>query len=297
MKILHSSLLISVCLSACLGLRPFVANPSLLKQWSYELDEAYSYPYVAYFQKANVSLAFVASAHQYGIDSATFKTINRVADDFKPQVIIIEGVADQGKRDRVDALIDDCKKDDFKKCGENLYGIYLAKAAKIPWLTGEPPKALLRAQLASLGYSEEDIAFFYLAQQIRQLTMEKSLNDGNFDRVSTETLAYFARFYGLPHGLNADGFKRWYRQKMGKPFRLSEIDSETTAPLIGQSATYLNKISSADGKIRDVQILLAIAKELNRWNRVMVIYGGSHLTVQLDALKEMLGEPRFEKKF
>ncbi len=190
-----------------------------------------------------------------------------------------------------------CEADSFLSCGENLYGIALAIKNGLLWTSAEPAEKLVRESLLKRGFSLSDISFFYVARQMRQLRVEKNLSQENLAPVINETLSDFAEHLSMPKNLNAEMFFDWFQKKMHKPFVLSEIDSETTAPTIGPNMTFLNQISAEIDKIRDESITRVIAQALNDYARVLVVYGGSHFMTQREVLIDMLGQPEIIKHY
>ena len=283
-------LLLILGLQSCVSQHFFSPKISLIKEWNTNLAQSSPQgPNLATFTKDNKSLYFLGARHEYGLNSATFINIKKIIEEFNPQVIIVEGIPDltDEKKERINKLAYQCAQDNFKTCGEDLFAIYLSLKNHIYWQSGEPKEAKLQEQLVLSGYPKKDIAFFYLVRQIRELINEKSLNELNFDLVANNYLQEKAKYAGLPAELNAHGFKKWYEEKMHKPFILSDIDSETTAPLVEPDASYLHRISAKIGLIRDQNLAQSIAEMLNKHQRVMVVYGHSHLLVQLDLLKNM----------
>jgi hypothetical protein len=179
---------------------------------------------------AMLPIRFVS--HDYGIHSDTFKTIEKEILALGPKIVIIEGASDldNKKRERLAKKALSCEADSFLSCGENLYGIALAIKNGLLWTSAEPAEKLVRESLLKRGFSLSDISFFYVARQMRQLRVEKNLSQENLAPVINQTLSDFAEHLSMPKNLNVEMFFDWFQKKMHKPFVLSEIDSETTAP-------------------------------------------------------------------
>lgn len=274
----------------------------MIKPWSQELSKMIPQvePYVARFSIDNFSLSYVAASHEYGMHSATFKTIEKEITAVRPKIVIVEGVSklDSEKRERIANQASlSCEADSFLTCGENIYGIALAIKNGLAWTSAEPDEKLIHEKLLKRGFSLNDIAFFYVARQIRQLRVEKNLNETNFVQVINATLTDFADNMSLPKNLNVEMFLDWFKRKMHSPFVLSEIDSETTAPTVGPNMTFLNQMSAEIAKIRDENITKVISQSLNQYARVLVVYGGSHFMTQREALVDMLGKPKIIKHY
>lgn len=273
-----------------------MVNHALVAPWSEVLAKAKpsDEPYLAHFNKDGVSLVYIAALHDYGENSPTFKTIKRAFAEFSPRVVIVEGVTeiDEQKRAAIVAESKQCVAENFRKCGENLYGVYLASVNNVPWTSAESPNQFVKNELLKASFTERDLCFFYFARQISQLVIEKDLRQNNFDQIANETIMAFANKLNIAENMTSAMFKSWYQEKMKEPFVLSKFDSEMVAPTVGLNMRFLNKISAAVGRIRDKYIVNVVANQLNQNQKVLIIYGGSHLLTEFDALVDMLGSPK-----
>lgn len=104
-----------------------------------------------------------------------------------------------------------------------------------------------------------------------------------------ESKNIFFKFKKLPQFFD---FERWYLNKNGRPFLASEITLDVTEPL-EKGELFTQRISSALCKIRDQFIINSINDALNKYNSILVIYGGSHWSTQKRSFQEALGKPQF----
>ncbi len=111
----------------------------------------------------------------------------------------------------------------------------------------------------------------------------------DFEPQANTFLELEARDVRLKSPVTFAEFKLWYQEKMSKAFVLDEIDSEASAPQ--PKGSYVQRLSHHISQIRNARTLRTIASSLNEHKIVMVVYGGSHLTVQAPALEDMLGKP------
>src|SRR5262249_18611347 len=82
---------------------------------------------------------------------------------------------------------------------------------------------------------------------------------------------------------------QWYAGTNHKEFGVA-FDPEETGPL-SDGAFESNRIAAAISRSRDAFLLEIIAQHLNANERVMVVFGESHLMVLRPALDHMLGAP------
>jgi hypothetical protein len=81
-------------------------------------------------------------------------------------------------------------------------------------------------------------------------------------------------------------FRQWYQCRYGKEYDKKKIERE-------EDRTFVEALVKAHGKIRDANIVGTIATLLEKYDRVLVVYGAGH-RMQLDrALEDMLGKPEF----
>jgi hypothetical protein len=83
---------------------------------------------------------------------------------------------------------------------------------------------------------------------------------------------------------------------MQKPKSFLDVVNDDPAPHGGGDATYVQRISHQVGLARDRVIVKRIEEMMNKYDRVLIVYGGSHYLLQEDALKDALGEPTFFKE-
>jgi len=67
------------------------------------------------------------------------------------------------------------------------------------------------------------------------------------------------------------------------------VPYRSTAPVEGLRFT--NEVSHAVGQVRDAHLVRTIAELLNRFDRVLVVYGAGHHVQQAEVLAAMIGEP------
>lgn len=137
-----------------------------------------------------------------------------------------------------------------------------------------------------------DLFFYYFVQQIFQFQENQTHLDSALVDVFNrfiESKNIFFKFKKLPQFFD---FERWYLNKNGRPFLASEITLNVTAPL-EKGELFTQRISSALCKIRDQFIINSINDALNKYNSILVIYGGSHWSTQKRSFQEALGKPQF----
>lgn len=262
-------------------------------------------PFVAEFQKKNKTLLFIASKHLSILeypnlqDHPTLKTIKKLFQDAKPGVVIVEGINTGNELSPKSILpfAERCKAFGYKGCGESIFAINAAREANSEYITGEPRDAEILQRLREFGYQTEDLMGFYMIREIPQLKRQGHFDGKNFEAILEKHLSNIRTQLGFSGKFGPDEFAVWYAKNMRAPKDFRDIGNADAAPHGGKNASYVQKISNRVTWLRDVRIVETIENMLNRFDVVLVVYGGSHLITQQPTLIESLGQPRYFKIF
>jgi hypothetical protein len=255
----------------------------------------YSSPYIATYNKGNNTFIMIATHHASSLTSSTHKTIEYAIREFSPQVIILEGISydrDFNMRKYISKAKEESKTG-FEHCSESIYAAYLASQNSIPFYGGEPSHLHIYEELLREGYTSDDFFGFYCIRQIPQWTLEKKAV--NKERVE-DFIELFCKIMGVKSTMNYSKLFSWYQERMGKTLVPSRISSEETRPM-EQSKSFMQRIAYKATKLRDIQLLKTTEELMDRYNRVLAIYGSSHHAVNLPALEAVLGKPIYSKPY
>ena len=64
-----------------------------------------------------------------------------------------------------------------------------------------------------------------------------------------------------------------------------------------KNGNYMQRLSHEVNMVRDTSVVNVISKSLKKYQHVMVIYGGSHYSIEKKVLQDMLGSPKIYKLF
>lgn len=274
--------------------KKYEAKSDLIKPYSYrdQNKEPFEAPYIAQYGDNKKMLWYIAADHTDDINSSTFKTIKYSFEQFKPEVVIIEGVEFTGvfspkgytKRCNEAAL------DDFKHSSESCYAVFLAGQNKIDFVPAEPTDESVSKLLQEKGYSENDYAYFELARIAVQWKRQDVIqNEKDFKKKSYR--------YMQRNDYSYKDFLKWYRAKAQKKFSVQGIHNEDFAPQIDDHPTFFNKMAHEVGMIRERHILKIMEMLVNSYNRVLIVYGSGHLVKERAVLENLLGTPQDIKKY
>jgi hypothetical protein len=176
---------------------------------------------------------------------------------------------------------------------EGGFAIRLALAAGIPFFGGEPTRRQMYDALLQQGYSQEDLFGGLVLDATVQSLMANQLQSAGDERFSdlfaaVQRLIRQEQSLDLPPDYGMDDFYAWYADAFGVAFREDQSILARTAP---NPATRIGRMHIASNRIRDVHLLSTIRTRLEEHRRVLVVYGGGHLTALSPALADMLGPP------
>lgn len=289
--------------SVVAGAETYVADLSVIPAYSWNLEKTvpFHYPFLSVFKDVRKTLAYVASDHQSGVASTTFKTVKKAFDRTRPQVIVVEGLAavvvDEDSRKSYLGFLDRCAAEKFTHCDEPAYSAWLAQRAGIPFTTGEPLDAQVRVGMERAGYSANDLAAYYVLRMVPQLRRHGEVKADGFDDWASPYLKTTLKRIGAKSHFAYADFKAWYERRNAAKKPIFEIDFNDLAPISNPSATPLQKISAKVNVIREEAILREIVRQLNAHDRVLVVYGGSHLTTERPVLEKLLGKAEDSKPY
>ena len=277
--------------------RIFEPDTSLIRQWSVAVAKAAPYPapYVAAFGRDNAQLRYIAAKHHGDIASPTLKTVKQLFDDFKPQVVIVEGVPNEGvvspswylQYARLH------EKTGFRHGGgETAYAAKLAGDLGIDFVPAEPTDKVKLEGLLAKGYTAAD----FLCWNTCQLLHGNNIGEKDAPHRLTSNLQNVARSAGLePATISFDMFKVWYAEKMGQDFNPLAAAKDNMSP--SKKGNFLQQLTQAVDDVREPHIVRTVAERMEKFDRVLVVYGSSHLAKQSPVLEKMLGKPEYMKPF
>ena len=271
--------------------------------YQFELEDKKSMeqPYVARFTKGDKQLLYVLSKHvsevEYPkvVEDPTIVTIDQIFKSFKPQVVIVEGIPTGAKMSprSMAKHAEICKSREFRRCGESFYAIDQAIMSDAEFVGGEPTEREIIEFVAKSGYSPKDLLAFYVVRQIPQMKRRSDFDPESFPAKCEKFMGRYRKRLGIKGVFGYPQFKEWYSKHMPEPKSFLDIENNDPAPHGGTSATYIQKISHQVGIARDRVILKRIESMLNQFDRVLIVYGGSHYLLQEGALKQALGKPNY----
>ena len=281
------------------GSAPLVSDPGLVDPYD-EAREARLYgreqPFIALYRRAPYVLGVVASVHSVDPSSKTFASIDRAFDLVRPAIVILEGFPTTwGKNpERILAHIphrNDPGASSYAR-GECVHAASLAVDRGVEFCGGELTDRELIGSLVQQGYDAQDI--FYAAM-FGPLAQDARAGDftGPTDLRFAPAFDKWARNLRPDYPASVDtsftGFQAWFARIYGRPLDSDPDWADHGGPGEPEIAGQIGKASNL---LRDQYVVGLMIRLLNERQRVLTVFGGSHLSSQWRALKAALGSPR-----
>jgi hypothetical protein len=265
----------------------FKPDHSLLKfGWSPELQEKYpKSSFIARFNKNRKKLSYIAAFHVTNLKNDTINNIKNEFASLLPQIIIVEGIPSENGISPAD-IVTQFK--NMKKIeNERSFTIRLALQTNIPFIGAEPSFKFEKAYFLNNSYDARDIANFYIIRQIGQWRRESS--KPNYKKLVSKFSKHLKQILTLDNEElpTFEKVKKWYEEKNQRAFDIKFIIEESTIPLNSDNALFTQRLAALSMKIRDANIVNTIADMLNKYDRVLVVYGLSHYRMQAKVLEKM----------
>lgn len=210
-----------------------------------------------------------------------------------PRALIVEGFATDEGPSPADVSENARRGESDWARGEGGFAVRLALAAGIPFFGGEPTRRQMYDALLQQGYTREDLFGGLMLNATAQSLMADQVLSPSDERVAdlfaaVQRLVREEQSLDLPPDYGMDDFYAWYRGAFGIAFREDSIIVRRTAP---DPANRIGRMYIASNRLRDVHLLGSIRARLEEYRKVLVVYGGGHLTALSPALADMLAPP------
>jgi hypothetical protein len=286
-----------LCAPASAEAGALVPRPDLVEPFTPDLQEQLfrrRMPFLATFQHGSMKLGFAAVMHATDENDPSFATIRGAFDRIRPQRVILEGfpAAWGDAPSRIVNLARNRMAPDADAYArsEAVYAAALALDRQIPFAGGEMPESELVDLLAAQGFARTDLFNVMLIK-----VLEQEMRGGAFvrpeGRAFEEALGRWTPMLAQTHGVEPttqDAFGAWYLATFGTTLAGDDTWYERAWP-VGNGIG--GRIARAQSLARDRFLYGQIIAALNRSERVLVAYGGSHLAGIWRALVAALGEP------
>src|ERR1700761_5303913 len=110
----------------------FKPDLSLIQDFTPDVvkEEPLKPPYLRHYHKGNKDLYYITSLHECGIETNTFKAVAKAIEDYKPDIIIVEGLGSGASGQYQQGYIDYAKRNEANGFSNVFEGPYAALLAE-----------------------------------------------------------------------------------------------------------------------------------------------------------------------
>lgn len=289
--------LLAAAALAAAGAKRYALDASLV-DWGPDVEakEEFRFPFASKYDDGAKKVYYVAGDHSTGM-GPNLKTVKAMFDELKPQAVLVEGMRTEGDFSYRRMGVEDFARDGFKETTESPYAMWLAAQEGIPGRGGEPTEKMVLAEARKRGFSEADVLGFFTVRMVPSWRRDGAFRDeAGFRAKALEELADDRRRLGVKARFGYKSLLDWYARQ-GAEVPLREARYQDMGPEAGDGATRLQKIAFAVDQARQARFNSQLENLLNRFDRVLVVYGGSHLCRERRMLERLLGSPENVKPF
>jgi hypothetical protein len=279
--------------------RAYIPDPSLVS-WAPGLEqlETFKFPFAAKFDDGVKHLIYVAGDHTTGLDSPNLKTVAAMFDELTPQAVLVEGFRTKHDFSYTSLDLASFAKENFKFASESMYALYLAGRKGIAARGGEPFDQDLLSEMLKINYSAQDVLGFLLVRMIPSWTLSGTIPDEqSFKAKAEKQLAHDRLVLGITLPFGYTELLDWYSKQDQNGPPIQKIESHNLRPDNGPEATRLQKMAFDVDQVREARFLSQLESVINRYDRILVVYGGSHLCRERKMFEQMLGKSKDVKPF
>lgn len=238
-------------------------------------------PYIVDLTSKNKHLIVIGTLHSVDTTNKMFADIEKIFYQFKPEIIINEGGNLTKKYNSRNEAI--------KKNGELGLEKYLADNAGIKTINGDIPDSSEFFELTKAYSKEEALVFFASERFVLPFTYYFN------EKPDLENLYKpdFIDGYLLSSGISLTKseqdflfYKTAYKKYFKCEFNIDSIHSDDFSPI--RTNNHFCEIARKSKELRDRYLLDKIQEQLNKHNKVLVIFGGWHVLAIEPALTQII---------
>ena len=272
-----------------------VIDPAMVHSWQVygELNEP-EFPFQQIYQGCGKTLIYIAARHGNDPEGETFKLIEKSFQTNAIDFAIVEGFGSDMGVSPKDMIEYADRMKGTPGDAEPYLTIRLAKDADAKFQGGEPSDKQIINEVSEESISPTDLLGYYIVRQIPQLIRREQIHgpsDPRLNDVIFNMVGSFAEQTGISiDSLNAiDGitnFSKWYQATNGVSFQKGYREEDSWPSVTDPDfLRTTNQIANTVGNARDHHIVGIIDDTLRKYDTVLIVYGGSHHTIQEPALK------------
>ncbi|MFZ0871753.1 MAG: hypothetical protein WAM90_13650, partial [Rhodanobacter sp.] len=236
-------------------------------------------PYVWERTKGRKHIVVIGTEHQLDPRAPMYRRMAAIFDRVQPQFILHESTAP-------DDLAIETRDQAIRRGADLGFTVQLVRQSGIPTESAGAPTREEMTEL--LAHHSADEVFVYLVAT----RLVGSYRNPDLGENASEYQAFFDSQIvgnGVPvqRGWEAwDGFLREYHRVAGRPLTAKTWDPQLLDPTL--SLGRLNEVARTSDTLRDRYLLAAIRRSLQKYDRVIVVFGDDHVLALEPALEGVL---------
>ncbi len=270
-----------------------------------KLDPKPHFPDHYYIEGKNKKILFYQVRHSHDPEDILFQEIPKLMQEFKPSKVFVER---QGWLNHIETMPEEeflqrkeiiekrTDGDVIKNGGEPGFAIKKALEMGLKFNDIISPEKQLQDTVhlvKNYSYSPTDV-FFYevlLALGSTAYSGNNIMTEEELGRICDK----FSKVFKIENSDIVSFFKQNYEKFLLEKFDLHKPCNhyrKYTTPLPNKDGSfgYFNKLANISSRFRDETIIEKIVEVLEKNDKLMIVYGGSHGTVQKPALEYLLHE-------
>jgi hypothetical protein len=286
---MQKSVLALLCLSLLLPHLAFAAasgfkmDPGKVRPWNKGDKDQFPTPLGAVFEKGDKTLIFVGDHH---VDpSSTYNLIEAAFLRFAPEIVVVESLAfalGENPKSHLNDYLSKTKEEIWKNPSLGPGTELLAITKKIPVIGGEPTieEQMTNPFLLGMGFTSEDILNTQILQRLPYRRDQLGFKE------PARFFEYAMDLYRIK-GSRPDFEKRfaaWYKRRTQKEFDYQKVTKDNSAVNCSKDDTFIQKVACAFNMARDRFLVERMELLLNKYDRVLVVYGTGHFVQEYPAL-------------
>jgi hypothetical protein len=275
---------------------------SLIRSWSAGLQRTMPFPapYLSIHDIGPKQLLFLASRHGPGEGSPTLKTVRHVIDNFGPDLVVLEGIPNEGQRSPKSFISDHelSEPSSFVTSSEQAYAAYLARKKGIDFVSGERTPAETLSDARAAGCSDRDFLFLATTSCLKSMLRSKRLDgeENSLRLASDRLLKSQARRYDI-EAQTPEELAQWFSSTCDTPLSSDSLRTLDDSPRNDAGASPFQKMNWAIDEPRESGIVRNVWAALQEQSRVLVVFGSAHQPKQQKVYDALAGAKARHYKF
>lgn len=246
-------------------------------------------PYIFEINAHDKKLVYFGSDHTKDPSNPMFDQIEEKFKQLTPQIVFIEGRRQltQRKSETIEYIKTKNRADVIKEGGEPFFTLKLATEAGIEFESLEPELCDEVKLLLEKGFDKNDIFATYVYRGMSGYV--QPAGGDTFEKYLDRWINYFKTATNWDEfDYSRNNLERTGKNIWGDNVKLSDLVQDRFDPVFSKNKTVSNKIIEQSSIFRDKFIVKKITEAIDKYTRILVVYGASHAVMQESAIRSSM---------